>query len=102
MPLPKYTSCDDTYGENQPLLHITKEKLCAMPYLTDYKCAEGAWGEANCDQFSMADLEQYNCLRWGFNGRPVHVEYAVESGPDWGNARCTAGSCGPCMQPKVL
>jgi hypothetical protein len=102
MPLPKYTSCDNTYGQNQPLLKITPEKLCQMPYLSDYKCADGVWGELNCGQYSAAQMAKYNCMMPGFNGRPVHFEYAPESGPDWKNARCTGDACQACKQPEVL
>jgi len=102
MPLPIYTQCDETYSEDGPMLEITPEKLCAIPFLTDYDCSGHPWSSANCGQFSMEQLATYNCMRPGFNGRPVHFSYAPESGPDWKNARCIEGSCGPCKQPMVL
>jgi hypothetical protein len=102
MPLPKYTKCDDTYSEDQPMLKITPEKLCQMPHLTDYECAGEPWENLQCEQFSMQQLQMYNCMTPGFNGRPVHFEYSPESGPDWKNARCVGDACGPCKQPMVL
>ena len=62
MPLPKYTQCDNTYSEDGPMLKITPEKLCAIPFLTDYECAGKPWSSANCGQFSMEQLSQYNCM----------------------------------------
>ena len=104
MPRPKYTACDNTYSVEEQRLTITPEKLCQMPYLSDYKesCAGNPWASANCGQYTREQLEQYNCMNPGFNGRPVHFEYSVESGLDWKNTRCTGNACGQCKQPKVL
>ena len=94
MPLPKYAPCDQIWSDTQPMLHITPEKHCAMPYLNGLNCAE-------CN-FSPQQLAKYNCMVPGFNGRPVHFEYSVESGDDWKNARCVGDACGVCKQPEVL
>jgi len=104
MPRPKYTACDDTYSLSQPCLTITPEKLCQMPYLSNYKesCAGDPWASAGCENFTLDQMQEYNCMTPGFNGRPVHFEYSVESGADWKNARCVGDACGECKQPKVL
>jgi hypothetical protein len=86
MPRAKYSTVDNI--NHQPLLEITKEKLCQMPYLTDYQCATEPWASADCDQFSYDQLSMYNCMCKGMVGRPVHFEYTAESAADWGNPRC--------------
>ena len=82
-------------GPASNLLTVTPEKYCEDPYLKPFACKADF-----CGKFSMDQLCQYNCMRAGFNGRPVHFTYSRLSDDNW----CSSETCGElgCNDQRVL
>jgi hypothetical protein len=100
---PKYCPADKTYTsleqlqkENSPLvstfLDFTPEKLCEMPYLSDYKCAGEPWRSVDCSAFSPEQLSRYNCTMKGMIGRPLNPPFVYHSASNdnWQNGMIPA------------
>ena len=117
MPLPSYSTLAET-RQQKDLFHVTGEKLCAdYPYIVPYpqcnyendkqqstctvpdpldgnvKCPvpnpfELGRKPVNCKNYSLSQLELYNCMKRGYNGRPVHFTYSNLSDCNWKNERC--------------
>jgi hypothetical protein len=102
-----YNLNNSSKGPASNLFHIQGEKMCADPYLKPYPCMAqkpphmraGERSQTNppptgkqlveCSKYSLADLAKFNCMRPGFNGRPVHFEYSRVSDDNWCNECCS-------------
>ncbi|MCH9717912.1 MAG: hypothetical protein K0U52_12660 [Gammaproteobacteria bacterium] len=103
-----YSLANLTTGPASNLFQVTPEKRCEDPYLKNFPCATQrpphlapsqpsnrapaplGVDDVDCHRFTKEQLATYNCMRPGFNGRPVHFTYSRLSDDNW----CSSETCG--------